>query len=58
MIKLMDLIENEQPKPNVMCAWCEAPIRHNPDLKPGEISHGICKKCAKQWNKDLGLNDD
>lgn len=58
MIKLMDLIENEQPKANVICAWCQTPIRHNPNLPSGEISHTICKQCAKQWNKDLGLDDD
>lgn len=30
---------------NVVCAWCDKSLYHNPALPAGAISHGICSPC-------------
>ena len=38
-------------EPNIVCAWCQKPMGHDPELKDGP-SHGICPLC-----KEKVLND-
>ena len=50
---LVALKEAPTPKPNVFCAWCNAPIGYKPNLAKGQSSHGICKKCAEELNDKI-----
>lgn len=31
-----------------VCAWCQTIVQDGPEDE-GEVSHGICTSCAKEW---------
>jgi hypothetical protein len=54
MLRMLPLVPTgvrqlKEVEANVKCAWCNKELRHDPDLPPGEVSHGICKQCAKTY---------
>lgn len=36
-----------------VCAWCKADMGCARDLKRGQVTHGICPTCSKQWAVSL-----
>ena len=46
----------------IVCAWCQKDVRPAPELKTGEVSHGICPACFdieyERLTKDRGAKDE
>lgn len=45
-------------EPNVICAWCKKPLRYDPEIPKGQLSHGICLECAAEFNDELDMKDN
>lgn len=43
-------------EPNVICAWCKKPLKYDPEIPKGQLSHGICLECAAEFNAAFGMH--
>ena len=41
------------PEPSVYCAWCKAHISGPQEPDQNKVSHGICKKCKGEQDKEV-----
>lgn len=49
----LHLDDELEPCGRVECAWCGADLGPAGGLEAGEVSHGMCKRCADDFCKDL-----